>query len=159
MKFCGQVGEVGSLKAAFALRATARPQYEGRATAKRRRGEGGRDHLIVAHHEVVGRVFFQKATRPGRRDDRLAAWAREAVCEAQDRGFDRPSGTELCLTPFPFREFAPPGIAAKLVLEAEVPNVKCQLLTFRASTCFNSSSPMFSDTVRRPFSNPGPLPE
>jgi hypothetical protein len=32
-----------SPKAAFALRATARPQYEGRATPKRRRGGGGRD--------------------------------------------------------------------------------------------------------------------
>jgi hypothetical protein len=96
MKFCGQVGEVGSLKAAFALRATVRPQYEGRATAKRRRGKGGRDHSIVAHYEVVGRVFFQKATRPGSgRDDRLAAWAREAVCEAQDRRFDRPGRSSV----------------------------------------------------------------
>jgi hypothetical protein len=42
-KTCGQLGEVGSPKAAFALRAKARPQSEGRATAKRRRGEGGRD--------------------------------------------------------------------------------------------------------------------
>jgi hypothetical protein len=36
-------------------------------------------HLKVAHHEVVGRVL-SKATRPAR-DDRLAACAREAVCE------------------------------------------------------------------------------
>jgi hypothetical protein len=34
MKFCGQVGEVG------------------------------RDHLIIAHYEVVGRVFFKKRPVP-----------------------------------------------------------------------------------------------
>jgi hypothetical protein len=36
-------------------------------------------HLIVAHYEVVGRVF-SKATRPAG-DDRLAACAREPVCK------------------------------------------------------------------------------
>jgi hypothetical protein len=41
-------------------------------------------HLIVAHYEVVGRVF-SKATRPAR-DDRLAACAREAVCEPRTEG-------------------------------------------------------------------------
>jgi hypothetical protein len=34
---------------------------------ERRRGEGGRDHLIVAHYEVVGRVFFKSdPSRKGR---------------------------------------------------------------------------------------------
>jgi hypothetical protein len=43
-------------------------------------------HLIVAHYEVVGRVF-SKATRPASvRDDRLAACAREAVCEPRTEG-------------------------------------------------------------------------
>jgi hypothetical protein len=38
-------------------------------------------HLIVAHYEVVGRVF-SKATRPASaRDDRLAACARDTVCK------------------------------------------------------------------------------
>jgi hypothetical protein len=42
MKHCGQIGEVGGQDATFVLRATARPQREGRATAKRPRDEGGR---------------------------------------------------------------------------------------------------------------------
>jgi hypothetical protein len=42
MKLCRQLGEVGSPKATFALRATAGRRREG--------------HLIVAHYEVVGRV-------------------------------------------------------------------------------------------------------
>jgi hypothetical protein len=41
-------------------------------------------HLIVAHYAVVGHVF-SKATRPAR-DDRLAACAREAVCEPRTEG-------------------------------------------------------------------------
>ena len=41
---------------------------------------------MVAHYEVVGRVF-SKATRPASaRDDRLAACAREAVCEPRTEG-------------------------------------------------------------------------
>jgi hypothetical protein len=41
----------------------------------------GDKHLKVAHYEVVG-SRFSKATRPvSVRDDRLAAGAREAVCE------------------------------------------------------------------------------
>ncbi len=47
-------------------------------------------HLRVARHEVVGRVF-SKATRPAR-DDRLAAGAREAVCEPKTEGSIVPSG-------------------------------------------------------------------
>jgi hypothetical protein len=43
-----------SREAAFALRATARPLYEGRALARRRRGEGGRDSVKVAQYEVLG---------------------------------------------------------------------------------------------------------
>jgi hypothetical protein len=59
-----------SPKATFALRATARPQYEGRATAKRRRGEGGRDSVKVAQYEVLGNDA-KRQVRPGR-DDRIA---------------------------------------------------------------------------------------
>jgi hypothetical protein len=55
--------------------------------------------LKVAHYEVVGRVFL-KATRPAR-DDRLAACAREAVCEPKTEDSIVPSGMELSLTPFP----------------------------------------------------------
>jgi hypothetical protein len=57
-------------KATFALRATARPQREGRATAKRRRGEGGRDSVKVAQYEVLGNDA-KKQVRPVR-DDRIA---------------------------------------------------------------------------------------
>jgi hypothetical protein len=56
-------------------------------------------HLKVAHHEVVGRVF-SKAMRPPR-NDRLAACAREAVCEPRPEASIVPFGTELSLTPFP----------------------------------------------------------
>jgi hypothetical protein len=61
-----------SPKATFALRATARPQYEGRATAKRRRGEGGRDSVKVPQYEVLGNDA-ERRVRPGSgRDDRIA---------------------------------------------------------------------------------------
>jgi hypothetical protein len=76
MKLCGQLGEVGSPEDPFVLRATA---------GRRRKG-----HLKVAHYEVVGRVFT-KATRPAK-DDRLAACAREAVCEPRTEGSFVPSG-------------------------------------------------------------------
>jgi hypothetical protein len=39
-----------SPEAAFALRAAAPPQYEGRALAKRRRGEGGSESVKVAQY-------------------------------------------------------------------------------------------------------------
>ena len=62
-----------------------RPRHS-EATAGRRR-EG---HLGVANYEMVGRVF-SKATRPAR-DDRLAACAREAVCEPRTEGSFVPPG-------------------------------------------------------------------
>jgi hypothetical protein len=59
-----------SREASFALRATARPLYEGRALARRRRGEGGRDSMKVAQYEVLGNEA-KRQVRPVR-DDRNA---------------------------------------------------------------------------------------
>jgi len=48
--------------------------------------------MKVAQYEVLGR-FFSKATHPASaRDDRLAACAREAVCEPRTEGSIVPTG-------------------------------------------------------------------
>jgi hypothetical protein len=75
-------------KATFALRATARPQYEGRATAKRRRGEGGRDSLKVAQYEVLGNDA-KRQVRPGR-DDRIAWRLLSHAAQRLPASLDRP---------------------------------------------------------------------
>jgi hypothetical protein len=77
-----------SPKATFALRSTARPHYEGRATAKRRRGEGGRDSVKVAQYEVLGNDA-KKQVRPVR-DDRIAWRLVSHAAQRLPASVDRP---------------------------------------------------------------------
>jgi hypothetical protein len=68
-----------------------------RLSSIRREPRPGGTHLIVAHYEVVGRVF-SKATRPAR-DDRFVACAHEAVYEPKTEASIVPYRAELALTP------------------------------------------------------------
>jgi hypothetical protein len=90
MRLCGQISEVGSPKAAFALRATVRPQCEGRALAKRRRGEGGRDLVKVAQYEVLGNDAKEMSVPPGTIET-FGSWSHDA--SAAQATIYRPSGT------------------------------------------------------------------